>query len=94
VLIEHFFFRKNNFFAYVISDWDQPHRLPLGIAASVSFIGSFGIILPTMHQAFYTGPIAREGTGDIGMLTGFFSAGVMYLLLRTYEKKFSGKARR
>jgi purine-cytosine permease-like protein len=94
VLIEHFFFRNNNFSAYITTDWDQPHRLPLGIAASVSFIASFSIIVPTMHQAFYTGPIAREGTGDIGMLTGSLSAGVMYLLLRTYEKKISGKARR
>jgi purine-cytosine permease-like protein len=93
ILVEHFVFRKGYFSAYAIEQWDQPHQLPLGIAAVASFVGSIGIIVPSMSQAFYTGPIARTGTGDIGMLTGFFLAGLLYLILRTCEKKLSGKSR-
>jgi purine-cytosine permease-like protein len=93
VLIEHFVFRKNNYFTYIIADWDKPDRLPLGIAATVSFIASFGIIIPTMHQAFFTGPIAKAGTGDIGIFTGSLLAGLLYLVLRAWERALSGKTR-
>lgn len=78
-------FRRNDFAMYNIEDWDQPRRLPLGAAATLAFIGAFGIIVPSMSQAWYTGPIAKAGTGDIAVLTGFVVSSVLYLIFRTLE---------
>ncbi|KAF7338776.1 Cytosine-purine permease [Mycena sanguinolenta] len=72
VFIEHVVFRHCNFANYNMEDWDQPQRLLPGLAALVSFFGSFGLIVPCMAQTFYVGPIART-TGDIGIPVGFNS---------------------
>jgi purine-cytosine permease-like protein len=72
---------------YNIEDWDKPYRLPPGVAAVLSFAGSFGIIVPSMSQAWYVGPIANSGVGDIGVLAGFAVSGVLYLILRTIERR-------
>ena len=87
VLTEHFFFRKNNFDSYRIQDWDKPSKLPIGIAALLSFLGGFGMVIPSMSQVWYTGPIARAGTGDIGVLTGTVVGATLYAILRAFEKK-------
>ena len=42
--------------------------------------------MPSMSQAWYTGPIARAGTGDIGIFTGFVVSGMLYLVLRAFER--------
>lgn len=91
VLSEHFFFRSNNFASYTVGDWDNPARLPLGIAAILAFAGAFGVIVPSMSQTEYTGPIAKAGTGDIGVLTGFLTATILYGVLRTLERKLFPK---
>ena len=87
VLTEHFLFRKNNFNSYHIQDWDKPSKLPIGIAALLSFLGGFGIVIPSMSQVWYTGPIAKAGTGDIGVLTGAVVGATLYAILRALEKK-------
>ncbi|CAL1708619.1 unnamed protein product [Somion occarium] len=70
VLVEHFLFRKNDFSRYNVTDWNQPRRLPIGLAALLAFCAGFGIIVPCMSQTAYVGPIANAGAGDIGILTG------------------------
>jgi purine-cytosine permease-like protein len=87
VLTEHFLFRKNNFDSYQIQDWDKPSKLPIGIAAILSFLGGFGMVIPSMSQLWYTGPIAKSGTGDIGVLTGTLAGAILYAILRALEKK-------
>ncbi|GLB39366.1 putative permease for cytosine/purines, uracil, thiamine, allantoin [Lyophyllum shimeji] len=87
VLTEHFFIRRGDFLRYSIEDWDKARRLPPGIAAVVSFAGAFGIIVPSMSQVWYVGPIARAGTGDIGVFTGFTVAAVLYMVLRPLEQR-------
>jgi len=89
VLVEHFIFRMNNFENYRVSDWDRPAKLPLGFAAIFAFLCAFGIIIPSMSQAWYIGPIARAGTGDIGIFTGFATAGIVYGIFRTLERSLS-----
>ncbi|KAL0766621.1 hypothetical protein CaCOL14_011066 [Colletotrichum acutatum] len=57
-LTEHFYFRRGQYSAYNVSDWDNPKALPLGFAALASLCCSFGLIVPSMDTAWYTGPIA------------------------------------
>ncbi|KIM36651.1 hypothetical protein M413DRAFT_77860 [Hebeloma cylindrosporum] len=88
VLTEHFVFRRSSFSAYNIAHWDQAKLLPPGVAAILAFLGAFGIMIPCMSQTWYTGPIARAGSGDIGVYTGGVVAVILYIPLRTLEKKF------
>ena len=87
ILTEHLLFRKNNFGSYQIEDWDKPNKLPIGVAALLAFLGGFGMVIPSMSQMWYTGPIAEAGTGDIGVLTGSVVGAVLYAILRGLEKK-------
>ena len=89
VLCEHFVFRRNDFSMYDTEDWNKPHQLPLGVAATLAFTGAFGIIIPSMSQVWYSGPIAVTGTGDIGIPAGFVVSGVLYLILRTLERRWT-----
>ncbi|KAH9477487.1 Purine-cytosine permease FCY21 [Psilocybe cubensis] len=86
VLIEHFVFRMS-FESYDIERWDNAGLLPPGIAAVTAFLGSFGIIIPSMQQTWYTGPIAASGTGDIGVFTGAAVAVLLYTPLRAIERR-------
>jgi len=87
IITEHVVFRRRDFLRYNIEDWDKPRRLPPGIAAVLAFAGAFGIIVPSMSQVWYVGPIARAGTGDVGVFTGFVVASGLYMVLRSLERK-------
>jgi hypothetical protein len=39
-----------------------------------------------MSQVFYEGPIAKKGSGDIGVFVGFASAVLTYFVLRCVER--------
>ncbi|KIM71246.1 hypothetical protein PILCRDRAFT_17242 [Piloderma croceum F 1598] len=91
VFVEHFVFRGGRYDLYDIDDWDQPRRLPFGIAAILAFLCAFGIVIPCMSQAFYQGPIAKAGTGDIGVYAGASMAILVYSVLRTIEKQLMSK---
>ena len=91
VLSEHFIFRKNTWSLYDMDVWDTARLLPWGLAATLAFAMSFAIIIPSMSQAWYTGPIALAGTGDIGILAGSGVAFVLYLGFRTLEKGWTGR---
>jgi tetrahydromethanopterin S-methyltransferase subunit G len=45
------------------------------------------MVIPSMSQVWYTGPIAKAGTGDIGVLTGAVVGAIFYAILRALEKK-------
>ncbi|KAL0566742.1 hypothetical protein V5O48_015260 [Marasmius crinis-equi] len=89
VLVEHFVFRRNTFSNYKVEFWQSASRLPLGFAGVVAFGLSFGLIVPSMEQAWHVGQFAQKGTGDIGLITGFFSAGLFYAILRAVEKRLA-----
>ncbi|KAI0777208.1 cytosine-purine permease [Trametes elegans] len=91
VLVEHFVFRKNEWARYDLSQWCKPRELPLGIAALFAFLCACGIIVPCMSQAWYAGPIANAGTGDIGVLVGFALACIVYPASRAVERAVSGR---
>lgn len=91
ILTEHFVFRRNTWARYDMEVWDSARGLPWGAAAVVSFACAFGIIIPSMNQAWYVGPIAKTGTGDIGILVGSALAFVLYLVLRSAEIAYTGR---
>lgn len=90
ILSEHIFFRSSSFSpsSYSPSDWNSPRKLPLGIAAILTFAGAFALVVPCMDQVFYVGPISKYGaTGDIGSVVGAGTAALLYPLLRWVEKR-------
>ena len=91
ILTEHFIFRRNTWARYDMDAWDTARRLPWGAAAVLSFACSFAIIIPSMDQAWYKGPIAEAGTGDIGILVGSGVAFLLYLVLGALEIAWTGR---
>jgi len=89
VIVEHLHFRKNQPSLYDVTAWNVPKRLPSGIAAVAASILSFGIVIPCMHQVWFTGTIARM-TGDIGFEVAFAISGLLYFLLRWIEIRSRG----
>ncbi|TFK70128.1 cytosine-purine permease [Pluteus cervinus] len=88
VLCEHFVFRRRDYSSYKVENWNKARLLPPGFAAVGAFLCSIVIIVPAMQQTWYTGPIAKAGTGDVGVLTGTFVAAISYAVLRPLEKKW------
>lgn len=90
VIVEHFWFRKGDSSSYSFEAWNDAKQLPPGVAALAAGALSFGLIVPSMSQVWFTGPIA-EKTGDIGFELAFVVSGLLYVLLRMLEKKLSGR---
>ncbi|KIY69200.1 hypothetical protein CYLTODRAFT_373087 [Cylindrobasidium torrendii FP15055 ss-10] len=90
VLTEHIVFRGNNFANYDISVWNKPGKLPPGIAALSAAILSFGLVIPCMEQTWFIGPIGKH-TGDIGFEVAFVLTVLLYVPLRTLEKRMVGR---
>ena len=88
-MIEHLHFRENDPSLYDVTAWNIPSRLPSGIAAVAAGILSFGVVIPSMSQVWFTGPIART-TGDIGFEVAFAVSGLLYFLLRGIEIRWRG----
>jgi purine-cytosine permease-like protein len=89
-LVEDFVFRKGDCSAYDPEAWNDAARLPLGAAAMSAAVLSFGLVVPSMAQVWWTGPIA-ETTGDIGFEVAFVVSGLLYVPLRWAEKKWTGR---
>ncbi|KAL2151907.1 hypothetical protein VTH82DRAFT_5091 [Thermothelomyces myriococcoides] len=90
VLVEHFAFRGGDCAAYDADAWNDAKRLPWGAAALAAGVLSFGLVVPSMAQVWWTGPIA-ETTGDIGFELAFFVSALLYLPLRWLEKRWTGR---
>jgi purine-cytosine permease-like protein len=89
VSVEHLYFRKGSFARYDLQSWNVPSRLPLGAAALGACILSFALVIPSMNQVWYTGPIARK-TGDIGFEMAATVTALLYIPLRRLEKRWRG----
>ncbi|KAH9477490.1 Purine-cytosine permease fcyB [Psilocybe cubensis] len=87
ILTEHFLFRHASFRSYNTAHWDQSRHLPVGIAAAASFLCAVAFIVLCMEQTWFTGPIAKMGTGDIGVFVAAGAAVVFYVPLRALERK-------
>jgi len=89
VCVEHLYFRKGDFTLYDIRSWNAPSQLPLGAAALGASALSFALVIPSMDQVWYTGPIARR-TGDIGFEVALILTALLYIPLRHLEKRWRG----
>lgn len=82
-------FRRMDYSSYDHAIWNVGRELPTGIPAMLASIISFGLVVPGMAEAWYTGPIA-EKTGDIGFESAFVVTGLCYLPLRWLEIRWRG----
>ena len=87
--VEHLYFRKGNFAYYDVQSWNVPSQLPTGAAALGACALSFALVIPSMSQVWYTGPIARK-TGDIGFEVAIAPTALLYIPLRKLEKHWRG----
>lgn len=95
-LTEHFVFRTWRGHEYVVEDYEDPGRLPPGMAAVSAFgIGVVGAILG-MAQQWFTGPVgalcgAPYFGGDVGFELAFAFSAVSYGVLRAGERACYGR---
>jgi purine-cytosine permease-like protein len=93
MLLEHLCFRRG--YAYDVSAWENPKKLPYGFAAfTVFWIGTVLAIL-CMSQTWYVGPIALAvgnppyGT-DISWELALGVTTLLYPPLRWLERRMTG----
>jgi purine-cytosine permease-like protein len=89
ICVEHLYFRRGKFALYDIQSWNVPSQLPLGAAAMGASVLSFALVIPSMNQVWYTGPIARK-TGDIGFEVAIAVTALLYIPLRFVEIRWRG----
>ncbi|KIW20518.1 hypothetical protein PV08_01093 [Exophiala spinifera] len=87
---EFLYFRGRDFASYDHAIWNVASRLPPGFAAVGAVTVPFALIVPCMAQAWYTGPIGKK-TGDIGYEVGLVLSVLVYIPLRTWEKRTFGR---
>ncbi len=87
VLVEHLVIRRGDFSTYDIRYWNNYRRLPTGLAALGACLLACALIVPSMDQVWFVGPIAQK-TGDIGFELAFVTAGLFYVPLRYLELRF------
>ena len=85
-MADHSIIRRGRWSSYhSVEDWNNLRILPLGVAAIFAFLCAVGIIVPSMSQVYYVGPIAGAGTGDIGIWLGFVVSALVYVPCRLLE---------
>ena len=70
VLVEHFLYRRSfteAAYSTPTHAWASPSALPSSIPALVAFACAVGALVPFMSQVWWEGPVARRGTGDLGI---------------------------
>lgn len=90
MLIEHFVLRRG--FTYNLEAWNDKDQLPIGVAASVSFILGTLVAMLGMSQVWWVGPIAQaiggSSTGtDISWMLAAVVSSVIYIPTRYYERR-------
>jgi NCS1 nucleoside transporter family len=94
VFAEHWVFRKGKIENYDLEGWNDPSRLPLGLAAVTAF--GLGIIawVMGMVQTWYVGPIGKligSYGGDVGNEFTFGVTLLAFIPLRWLELKYVGR---
>lgn len=87
IFVEHLVIRKGRFETYDLRYWNNPSKLPTGLAALGACAIACGLIVPSMDQVWFVGPIAKH-TGDIGFELAFAVTSICYVPLRYLELRY------
>ena len=93
LFLEHMCFRRG--YAYDVRAWNDPSKLPVGIAAIVVFCISTVLAILCMSQTWWVGPIALRvgnppyGT-DISWELALGATIILYIPSRWLERKYFG----
>ncbi|KAI7976493.1 hypothetical protein EIK77_003308 [Talaromyces pinophilus] len=90
LLTEWFVFRNGKASSFDPRIWNSVRELPPGLAALTSFVLPFALVVPSMDQVWYVGPIAKV-TGDLAFEFALVLGIMLYLPLRTLEIKWTGR---
>jgi NCS1 nucleoside transporter family len=88
---EHFIFRKGRFDTYDLEGWNDPARLPLGLAAATAFLLGVVAWCMGMWETWFVGPLAKtigDGGGDVANEFTFVVTALSYVPARYLELKF------
>jgi NCS1 nucleoside transporter family len=91
---EHVIFRKGSFENYDLDGWNDPSRLPLGIAAFTAFGLAIVAWVMGMVETWYVGPLGKligDYGGDVANEFAFVVTTVVYLPARYMELKVFGR---
>lgn len=94
LLLEHAVFRKGDFANYDLDGWNDPARLPLGLAATTAFLLGVVAWCMGMVETWFVGPLGGligEFGGDVANEFTFVVTGLVYLPARYLELKFVGR---
>jgi len=95
VASEHFVFRRGDVLhRYDLEAWNDPARLPMGLAAIASFLVGVVFWCMGMVETWFVGPIGAligSGGGDIANELALVMTLVAYLPLRWLELKYVGR---
>lgn len=94
VFTEHWVFRKGDFANYDLEGWNDPSRLPIGLAAFGAFCLGVVAWVMGMVQTWYVGPVGKligSSGGDVGNEFTFVVTLVAFIPLRYLELKFVGR---
>ncbi|KAI9736270.1 MAG: hypothetical protein M1834_001156 [Cirrosporium novae-zelandiae] len=89
---EHFIFHRNREYDWTV--WEDPKKLPVGIAALAAFLIGWAGAIVCMDQVYYVGPIAKlvgaEGA-DLGIWVGSAWTLIVFPPMRMLELKYIGR---
>ncbi|KAK4544249.1 hypothetical protein LTR36_004459 [Oleoguttula mirabilis] len=93
VFSEHYVFRKDSFENYNLEAWNDPSKLPLGIAGFSAFALGVVFWVMGMVETWYIGPLGKligAYGGDIANELAFVST-LSYIPFRYLELKYVGR---
>ncbi|KAI7860256.1 permease for cytosine/purines, uracil, thiamine, allantoin-domain-containing protein [Circinella umbellata] len=91
LLIEHFVIRRGY---YPIEIWNSRTQLPIGIAATITTLGAYGLGFLGANQSWFKGPAAKyigEHGGEVGIWITLVVSVIFYPPIRYLEKRTFGR---
>ncbi|KAK8079716.1 hypothetical protein PG997_007534, partial [Apiospora hydei] len=94
MFVEHWVYRGGDFGNYDLEAWNDPSKLPLGIAALAAFLLGVVAWIMGMVETWYVGPVGKligSSGGDVANEFAFVVTLVTYLPARWLELKIVGR---
>lgn len=94
IFTEHYLFRKGNFANYDLPGWNDPKRLPVGIAGFAAFMLGVVAWVLGMVETWYVGPLGAligANGGDVANEFAFIVTLVSFAPIRYFELKWIGR---